>query len=370
MNFPTRPQNPNPYQIIGQAAQQVGSDVRTYGKEQDELAERFNLMMQKRAAAELEKKQREEEFSLKKNADDRAAADAKAKADKEATKSKFLQDFTGADPADPATQLKLKNALMNDVIDPATYKALQPKERNLQTVPGRGLYEIPETGAPVQLVDAPPPKPESQLPEQRLDLQAHGQTFQQENALRDEFNKKTLPFETGLTAFTKMQNAIKQNNSADAYAAVIDFVKTLDPGSTVREGEYITAKAAGAGGQYGKLKQAIRNLYDGKMTPEVQKALYESGLSLIKAEKSSYDRVRDDYKRRVDSYNGRGYNLDPNAVLSDYGNLENTLKGYDSLQGKDSKANDKTFNSFQEAASLPVGTGFWINGKHYTKGAH
>jgi len=395
MAYPVRPPIPNPYQIVGQAAQQLGGQVQQFGRERDELSERFRLMMEKRADAQIKAQQQEEEFALKKNADERAAAEADAKAKRESDRAKFFSRTPGADGASPYNPVELQNAMATGLIDANEYRALKPErvERKVQNIPGKGLYEIPDAGAPVQLVEAAPEAPAKPRVQQVtlddgtlgvLDLDTQkvtpvrdaegnpikggtkdqgGKIFAQENTLRDEFNKKTEPFEKALTAYDKMYRAIESNNSADAYAAVIDFVKTLDPGSTVREGEYMTAKSAGAGGSYGKLKQSIRNLYDGKMTPEVRKNLLDAGRNLMAAEKASYDRIRQDYKGRVEGYNQRGVNLDTTAVLSTYPQVEGIVN-----PPKSSKANDKTFRSFQEAASLPPGTGFWINGKHYTKG--
>lgn len=156
MAYPVRPQVPNPYQIIGQAAQQVGSDVRTYGKEQDELAERFNLMMQKRSEAEIQKKQREEDFALKKNADERAQSEADAKAKRDADRSKFFSRTPGEDGSSPYNPLELKNALATGLIDANEYKALQPKDPERFSA-GGGYYEMGPDGTPKPIIA---PKPE------------------------------------------------------------------------------------------------------------------------------------------------------------------------------------------------------------------
>ncbi len=354
MPYPVRPQIPNPYQIVGQAAQELGGQVTQYGKDRDELAERFRLMMEKRAQASLQQKQQEEEAQYRRAEEERKQADTDAAAKREAERQKFFSRPPGADGASPYNPVELQNALATKLIDANEYKTLlpAPPPKPERFSAGGGYYEMGPDGKPKALIA---PKPEApakpRLQQVTLDdgtlailnledgsyqpvngpdgkpirggtKDQGGKTFQQENALRDEFNKKTEPFEKAYTAYDKMSRAIESNNSADAYAAVIDFVKTLDPGSTVREGEYMTAKSAGAGGSYGKLKQAIRNVYDGKMTPEVRRTLLEAGQNLMAAEKASYDRIRQDYKSRVENYNKRGVNLDTTAVLSTYPQIE------------------------------------------------
>lgn len=64
-NYPQRPNIPNPYQIVGQAVGDFAGDVKTFGREQDALQERFRQMMEKRAQAELAAKQRQEDMAFK-----------------------------------------------------------------------------------------------------------------------------------------------------------------------------------------------------------------------------------------------------------------------------------------------------------------
>lgn len=165
---------------------------------------------------------------------------------------------------------------------------------------------------------------------QRLDLATKGQTFQQENALRDEYNKKTATFETAFTAFKKLSQALERNNPADAYSAIINYVRTLDPGSTVREAEERLARERASGGPLGAFGQYLSNLKDGTLTDPIRKNLLAAGRGLVGAEHDSYQQVRKDYGGRVEAYNGRGYGLDPEAVLgTDY------TPQYQQLMGRD-----------------------------------
>lgn len=165
---------------------------------------------------------------------------------------------------------------------------------------------------------------------QRLDLATKGQAFQQENALRDEYNKKTSTFETAFTAYKKLSQALERNNPADAYSAIINYVRTLDPGSTVREAEERLARERASGGPLGAFGQYLSNLKDGRLTDPIRKNLLTAGRGLVGSEYDSYQSVRKDYGGRVDAYNGRGFGLDREAVLgTDY------TPQYQQIMGRD-----------------------------------
>lgn len=165
---------------------------------------------------------------------------------------------------------------------------------------------------------------------QRLDLATKGQAFQQENALRDEYNKKTATFETAFTAYRKLSQALERNNPADAYSAIINYVRTLDPGSTVREAEERLARERASGGPLGAFGQYLSNLKSGQLTDPVRKNLAEAGRGLVGAEYDTYQQVRKDYGGRVQSYNDRGFGIDSEAVLgTDY------TPQYQQLMGRD-----------------------------------
>lgn len=147
------------------------------------------------------------------------------------------------------------------------------------------------------------------------DLNSQGQLFQQEESLRDDFLQETKSFQPVLTSFSKTAAAIKQNNPADAYAAVINFVKTLDQGSTVREGEKLTAENSAAGGKWEAFKKWANQVADGKLTDEVRINLYNSALQLISAERSGYNRVRGKYQRILSDYAKNGFKFNETRIL-------------------------------------------------------
>lgn len=154
-----------------------------------------------------------------------------------------------------------------------------------------------------------------------------------EIAIHDDYTKGTAKFDTALPAYAKLQQALQRNNSTDAYAAVINFVRTLDPGSTVREAEERLARERSSGGLWGQLAQAFSNRATGKMTDEVRKNLLEAGRGLLGAEHEQYTRERNDARSRTLGYpdpTGRGATLDTiNTIGRGRDQAYNDLMGTD-----------------------------------------
>jgi hypothetical protein len=83
-----------------------------------------------------------------------------------------------------------------------------------------------------------------------------GKGFTQEKDLRSEFDKAAKPFVELSQAYQKIETAAKNPSGAGDISLVYGYMKILDPGSVVREGEFATA--ANAGG----VSDAIRSLYN------------------------------------------------------------------------------------------------------------
>lgn len=156
MQYPTRPNIPNPYQIAGQAATQLGGQVQQFGKEQDELAERFRLMMEKRAQAQIAEKQRAEEMAFKQSEEERRQKEFETKQTRETERQKFFARKPGAEGAPAYSTVELQNALGTGLIDANEYKQLQPKEPERFSA-GGGYYQMGPDGKPQTIIA---PKPE------------------------------------------------------------------------------------------------------------------------------------------------------------------------------------------------------------------
>jgi len=144
-----------------------------------------------------------------------------------------------------------------------------------------------------------------------------GKAFGNEKDLRSEFTAQVKPYVELAQAYQKIEVAAKNPSAAGDIALVYGFMKVLDPGSVVREGEFATA--ANAGG----IPDGIRNLYN--------KALTGSRLGSTEDETS---KIRNDFLAQsrniiesqrvlsgdlIDRYRNvaQGYKLDANQIVFD-----------------------------------------------------
>jgi hypothetical protein len=93
--------------------------------------------------------------------------------------------------------------------------------------------------------------------------------FENETTLRKEFNAEAKPFNEVSASFSRLNSAAKDDTGASDIAMIYSYMKMLDPGSVVREGEFATAENAGGVGE------KIRNLYNKvmqgtRLTPAVR----------------------------------------------------------------------------------------------------
>jgi hypothetical protein len=135
------------------------------------------------------------------------------------------------------------------------------------------------------------------LAAQRKDAKAQADEIRKDekiNKRSDELSKQLTSHETyknaegAMIAYNQMQQAYKNPSPYGDIAAVYTFMKALDPTSTVREGEYATAKNAGG------ISESLRNI--------VNKAIGNGflGKEQLKDMMNISGRTA---KSRVDSYN-------------------------------------------------------------------
>jgi hypothetical protein len=102
----------------------------------------------------------------------------------------------------------------------------------------------------------------------------------QENKLRTEFNPFKKQFQEAQTAQDKVVKSLARQTAAGDVSAVFAYMKVLDPGSVVREGEQATARNAAG------VPERIRNAYNRtltgeSLTPEQRQDFLETSQSLF-----------------------------------------------------------------------------------------
>lgn len=110
----------------------------------------------------------------------------------------------------------------------------------------------------------------------------------QENKLRTEFNPFKKQFQEAQTAQDKVVKSLARQTAAGDVSAVFAYMKVLDPGSVVREGEQATARNAAG------VPERIRNAYNRtltgeSLTQEQRQDFLETSQSLFESEKDKYE---------------------------------------------------------------------------------
>ena len=138
-----------------------------------------------------------------------------------------------------------------------------------------------------------------------------GKAFGNEKDLRSEFTAQAKPFVELAQAYQKIETAAKNNTSAGDIALIYGFMKVLDPGSVVREGEFATA--ANAGG----VADSVRNMYNRALNGQrigenIRNDFLGQARNIIESQRVLSDDMIERYKNVA-----QNYKLDPNQVVFD-----------------------------------------------------
>lgn len=146
------------------------------------------------------------------------------------------------------------------------------------------------------------------------------ESIAREEASRVKYRKEMTPLWTLQEGHAKLVTALQRGDGAGDIAAIFQFMKNLDPKSTVREGEFqLAAEVAG-------LKEKALNLFnqyaEGDTLPvEARRQLADFSRQIVELSRSRRDELQEDYKYRINRYK-----MDQKAVMGsrsvyDYDNL-------------------------------------------------
>jgi len=138
-----------------------------------------------------------------------------------------------------------------------------------------------------------------------------GKVFGNEKDLRTEFQAQVKPYVELGQAYQKIETAAKNPSAAGDIALVYGFMKVLDPGSVVREGEFATAQNAGG------IPDTVRNLYnkalDGQRLGEkIRSDFLQQARNLVESQRVMSNDLMTRYTEVA-----KNYKLDPNQVVFD-----------------------------------------------------
>lgn len=123
--------------------------------------------------------------------------------------------------------------------------------------------------------------------------------FEYERKLSDEYTKKTQNFTDVQEAYRRIKAA--EDTAAGDLSLIFSYMKMLDPGSTVREGEFANAQNAGG------IDDKVVNLYNQLLTGErlnadQRKSFKSQSNSLFAAARKREEDVRAGIQKVVDNY--------------------------------------------------------------------
>ncbi len=125
--------------------------------------------------------------------------------------------------------------------------------------------------------------------------------FTHENTLRDEVNKQSIPFQQVHDAYGRVLAASKPDDKtgevtgAGDLALIFNYMKMLDPGSTVREGEFATAQ--NSAGLPEILRAKYNKIMSGeRMAPKTRDEFVRKARDLYKVQEQGYDKIISNYK--------------------------------------------------------------------------
>lgn len=138
--------------------------------------------------------------------------------------------------------------------------------------------------------------------------------FNQEQKLRQQFIGTTKDFRSVRDAYNRVQASAKNPSAAGDMALIFNYMKILDPGSTVREGEFATAQNSGS------VPTKISNMYNrainGKRLDDIQRSDFlDRSKSLFNAQTKTYEAAKNQYTNIA-----KAYDLNPENVVSGFDN--------------------------------------------------
>lgn len=164
-------------------------------------------------------------------------------------------------------------------------------------------------GPPMPSATAPAPAPAATGPQPIIP--GTGKAFANEKDLRSEFSAQVKPYTELAQAFRKVEAAALNPSAAGDISLVYGYMKILDPGSTVMQGEQATAQNAGS------VPDSVRAMYNKALTgeslaPTIRQDFYAQARNIIESQRELSSDL-------IQRYTGvaREYKLNPNQIVYD-----------------------------------------------------
>jgi hypothetical protein len=136
--------------------------------------------------------------------------------------------------------------------------------------------------------------------------------FAQAGKLRDEFRNLSKTYIDVRDAYARIQESAKEPSAAGDLALIFNYMKMLDPGSTVREGEFATAQNSAG------IPDRVRVMYNKAISGE--RLADSTRKDFTTRAGSLYRRQEASHKKNVAQYSAlaKRYGVDPQNVTTDF----------------------------------------------------
>jgi len=225
-------------------------------------------------------------------------------------KNKFIADNKKELQAAMQQQMEWAGKIVND-IDTTTqgwkenYAARVPVARAMGI--GNDIIPDPENVTPENLSAA-----KNFLLKFKANTVGQDKTFTQESTLRKEFGDLSKDFIKIRDAYKRIEGVAKKPTPAGDLALIFNYMKLLDPGSTVREGEF--ANAENSGSAWNKVGSIYNKIVSGQRLTVPQRADFLSqSKNLFDSQKTGFEAVKKNYKSIAE----RG-GLDPENIIGGF----------------------------------------------------
>lgn len=136
---------------------------------------------------------------------------------------------------------------------------------------------------------------------------------QVESGLRKEFSGLSKEFRQVRDAFARVNASAKKPSAAGDLALIFNYMKILDPGSVVREGEFATAEQA-AGVPQRVINTYNRVLRGERLNDTTRADFVDRAESLFRVQETQHSKLRDQFKAI-----GERLKVNPENVTPDFG---------------------------------------------------
>lgn len=183
---------------------------------------------------------------------------------------------------------------------------IRMKEKEFGLESGKTAAGIAETEAKVETEKQKKKKIEQEILKLQAEMKQYGKGGipiekrpEYELKLRNQYLKETDEFQLVSGAYDRI--LASKSDAAGDLALIFNYMKMLDPGSTVREGEF--ANAQNAAGVSDQVRNYWNKLQSGERLNKNQREMFKNqSKSLFEAGKSKEDRVRRRIKKQAEDY--------------------------------------------------------------------